>query len=209
MYYVGLVDILPDDILLPIFDFCVDQSGTYEKKEAEVWQTLVHVCSRWRSVVFGSPIRLSLRLVCIPTTPARDTLDVWPALPLNIYCPYSREDSADNVLAVLDRSNRVYGISLKYFSNSDFEKIWAAMGVPFPELVFLLLASDETMVPVLPDSILGGSAPDLQVLILNGIPFPGLPKLLLSTTNLFILRLGDIPHSGYPSPEAIVAALAT
>jgi hypothetical protein len=61
----------------------------------------------------------------------------------------------------------------------------------------------------LPDSFLGGSAPRLEVLWLDRIPFPGLPKLLLSTTNLVTLELGNIPHSGYFSPEAIVTALST
>ena len=49
---------LPDDVLLAIFDFCGD------KYELEAWQTLVHVCRRWRSVVLGSPRRLGLQLVC-------------------------------------------------------------------------------------------------------------------------------------------------
>jgi hypothetical protein len=91
----------------------------------------------------------------------------------------------------------------------DFENFWAAMDVPFPELTFLFLVSDEKTVRVLPDSFLGGSAPRLRYLRLDGIPFPGLPKLLLSTTHLLVLELVDIPHSGYLSPEAMVAALTT
>jgi hypothetical protein len=57
------VDMLPDDVLLVIFDFCADE-GQITKKGIEAWQSLVHVCRRWRSVVFGSPRRLNLRLVC-------------------------------------------------------------------------------------------------------------------------------------------------
>ena len=173
-----------------------------------MWQTLVHVCRRWRSAVFGSPLRLNLRLVCAPTTPARDTLDIWPALPLYIRCLYNREESVDNVLGVLERSNRVYRIDLVYFSSPDFEKFWAAMEVPFPELTFLWLASDEKTVSVLPDSFLGGSAPRLRTLWLDGIPFPGLPNLLLSTIHLISLSVVDIPHSGYFSPEAMLSALS-
>jgi hypothetical protein len=60
---------------------------------------------------------------------------------------------------------------------------------------------------VIPDLFLGGSAPPLQFLDLDGIPFPGLPKLLLSADHLGCLSLSDIPHSGYISPEAIVALL--
>ena len=174
-----------------------------------MWQTLVHVCRRWRSVVFGSPLRLNLRLVCTSTTLARNLLDIWPALPLCIRCHYTGKESADYVLGVLERNNRVFEICLGYFPSLDFEKIWAAMDVPFPDLTGLELTSNEKMERVLPDSFLGGSAPRLQFLILDGIPFPGLPKLLLSATHLADLRLESIPHSGYFSPEAIVAALST
>jgi hypothetical protein len=175
-----------------------------------VWQPLVHVCHRWRTVVFGSPRRLNLRLVCTETTPARDRLDVWPALPLIIWCfKLAQEKSADNVLAVLERSNRVYQMCIADYSSLNFDKFWAAIQVPFPELTDLLLISDKKTERVLPDSFLGGSAPRLRTLYFNGIPFPGLPKLLFSATHLTCLLLLKIPHSGYISPEAIVAALLT
>ena len=206
MYYVGLVDIVHDDILLAIFDYCVSQND-YDD-DTEVWQTLVHVCHRWRIIVFESPRRLKLRLVCTHTTPA-DRLDIWPPLPLYIQCPYRREGSLENVLALFERSNRVYRIDLASFPRLDFEKISAAMEVTFPELTDLLLLSEEKAVRVLPDSFLGGSAPRLRGLSFIGIPFPGLPKLLLSATHLLFLCLEDIPHSGYFSPEAIATALST
>jgi hypothetical protein len=38
--------------------------------------------SQWRTLVLESPRRLNLRLFCTPKTPVKDTLDVWPALPL-------------------------------------------------------------------------------------------------------------------------------
>ena len=43
---------LPDIALLETFDFYVH--------DAQKWYTLVHVCRKWRSVVFGSPRRLGL-----------------------------------------------------------------------------------------------------------------------------------------------------
>ena len=57
--------------------------------------------------------------------------------------------------------------------------------------------------------MLGRSAPCLQELILEGIPFPALPILLLSASNLHTLSLRNIPQSGYISPQAMVAGLAT
>ena len=83
------------------------------------------------------------------------------------------------------------------------------MEVPFPELTDLLLAPFSQTARVLPFLFLGGSALRLQHLYLVGIPFPGLRKLLLSATHLTTLYLVDIPHSGYLSPEAMVAALST
>ena len=85
----------------------------------------------------------------------------------------------------------------------------AAMEVPFPELTDLGFSTRHKTEPVpLPDSFLGGSAPRLQFLYLDGIPFPGLPKLLLSATHLTHLLLFNIPHSGYISPEAMVTSLS-
>jgi len=55
---------------------------------------------------------------------------------------------------------------------------------------------------------LGGSAPCLRFLHLAYIPFPRLPKLLLSATHLTDLRLLNVPHSGYISPEAMVSCLS-
>ena len=83
------------------------------------------------------------------------------------------------------------------------------MQVPFPELVVLHLSlPGGSIQPALPDSFLGGSTPRLRYLTLDGVPFPGLPKLLLSSTQLVHLSLQDIPHSGHISPEAMAACLS-
>ena len=62
--------------------------------------------------------------------------------------------------------------------------------------------------PVLTAEFLGGSAPHLQDITLYRIPFPALPTLLLSTSDLVTLNLFQIPKSGYISPERMVACLA-
>jgi len=206
------IDVLPDEVLLQIFDFyvCEDMNDVEvtQKEFYEVWQSLVHVCRRWRSIVFGSPRHLDLRLCCTAKTPARDTLDVWPALPLSIEC--NGDYCADNIIAVLERSDRVEDINLSDVgSGPDWEKVLAAMQVPFPELMCLKLCSIAETMPVLPKSFLGQSAPSLDTLSLNGISFPWLPKLLLSATFLTYLYLKNIPYSGYISPEAMLTALST
>ena len=63
------------------------------------YRILVHVRRCWRRIVFGSPLRLNLRLFCSKKTPARHTLDVWPALPLIIICD-ERAESVDGIVVV-------------------------------------------------------------------------------------------------------------
>jgi F-box-like len=200
------IDVLPDDVLLEIFHFYVDMSLWDEGETGiEAWQSMVHVCRRWRSLVLGSPCRLNLQLYCTPKTPAKDTLDVWPALPLIIDGDMALSGT-DNVIAALRQSNRVCQVILWGLAARQSEKVLAAMQVPFPELTDLQLFSHDKT-PVIPDSFLGGSAPRLRHFSC-GIPFPGLPKLLLSATHLVYLWLFNIPHSGYISPEAMVALLS-
>jgi hypothetical protein len=133
-------------------------------------------------------------------------LDVWPSLPLLIHDSDSPIEGVDDIIAVLERSDRVAKIDLY---DSALEKVVAAMQEPFPELTHLLLTSNDIAETVLPDSFLGGFAPRLQFLMLILIPFPGLPKLLLSATHLVTLHLWQLPHPGYFSPEVMVTALST
>ena len=62
--------------------------------------------------------------------------------------------------------------------------------------------------PVVLDSFLEGSAPRLQSLWFDGIPFRALGKLLLSTRHLSELCLDNIPCSGYISPDTMVSGLS-
>ena len=179
-------------------------------RKIQSWQSLVHVCRRWRGLVFASPRRLNLRLFCTTRTPARGTLDIWPALPLLISADIS-ETSVNNVIAELKHSDRICQISLRCNTTSQvkIEKLWTALQVPFPKLESLYLSlSHLSYPPNLPDSFSGESAPRLQHLYLDGIPFLGLPKLLLSATHLVCLWLQNIPHFGYISPDAMATCLS-
>jgi hypothetical protein len=159
--------------------------------------------------VFRSPRRLDLRLYYHPERSARKTLDVWPAFPFLIQGDLS-ETSVDDVVAKLEHNDRICQISLHIHVPLQIEKLWTAMRVPFPELVDLYLDfGRSSCLPVIPDSFLGRSAPRLFFLALGSIPFPGLPRLLLSATHLADLHLLDIPHSGYFSPEAMATCLTT
>ena len=192
---------LPDVALLEIFHFYVDGART------EAWHTLVHVCRKWRNVVFGSSRRLKLRLRCTERTPVRETIDAWPLLPILVRSYGSEVWGVDNIIAALEHNDRIRQLELINLPSSQLEEVLAAMQQPFLAVEYLYLVSgNET--PVVPASFLGGSAPQLQILWLKSIPFPGLPKLLLSATHLVELHLQNIPHSGYFSPEAIVTALS-
>jgi hypothetical protein len=207
------IDILPDDVLLEIFDFLVVVRCNWFEEE-NWWGTLVHVCRKWRNIIFESQHHLNLRLVCSNRTPVREMLDIWPSLPIVIrhsarLKPLLKPGGpGDNIIAALERNDRVCQITLELDLQS--AKVLDAMQEPFPALSHLILYSDPGIIaPVVPDSFMGGSAPRLQYLLLERVPIPVLPKLILSATDLVHLILRRIPHSGYISPEAIVTCLST
>ena len=198
---------LPDVPLLVIFDCYL-----HESRGMEAWRTLVHVCRKWRNLVFGSPHRLNLRLVCTARRPVREMLEIWPPLPIVIF-PYGLSKTstlaADNIIAALEHNDRIHRVELWEASSSLLDKALAVMQGPFPVLTDLDIRCDEDEIaPVVPDSFLGGFAPRLRKLSLDHIPFPGLPKLLLSASDLVEISLWHIPHSGYISPSAMVDCLS-
>ena len=201
------IDDFPDLVLLEIFDICL--YGAYEREE---WHTLVHVCRRWRNIVFGSPHRLDLRLFCTAGTPVKKTLDIWPLLPIDVVGVQLEkyQGGADNIVAALEHNDRIYQLTLCTLisSISQWEIVLAPMLQPFPELTSLQLQLIYESAPDLPASFLGGYAPRLQKLELRSISFPELPKLLLSATQLVRLYLSDIPRRKYFSLEAMATALS-
>ena len=203
------IDILPVEFLIAIFDFYANEDPhTSRRRQIEAWQSLVHVCRRWRSVVFGSPRRLNLRLYCSARTRVRDMLDVWPALPLFVSDDYLYIEDVDddNVISALGRRDRVQQIILGHAPSLLLENVLEAMHGPFPELTELVFRGYHKTIS---DSFLGGSTPRLRSIILDSIPFPSLPKLLLSAPHLVKIYITSIPHSGFVSPEALLVALST
>ena len=198
------INMLPDDVLLKIFVFYVD-----EMRRTGGWHPLVHVCQKWRNIALGSPYHLNLQLVHTEKTPIKEILEVWPPLPIVIKGDYYKESDWDDLIATLEHNDRVCEIRLWYISSALWERVSGAMQVPFPALTDLDLLVSDTPAWVVPDSFLGGSAPRLHNLALNGASFLGLPKLVMSTPNLVKLILRNIPHSGYISPEAMVDCVST
>ena len=174
------------------------------------WHILVHVCKRWRQLVFSSPHRLDLKVLCTYGTPFRENLGIWPAFPivLDLHSPGSlfTPNDEDNAIAALEHSDRLCSINL-YVTGSMRAKMSTVLSKPFPLLKRFKFYTVGLNVPALPDEFLGGSAPCLQEFYLNGIPFPALPTLLLTTSNLVNLTLSTIPPTGYIPPETMVACL--
>ncbi|KAI9510566.1 hypothetical protein F5148DRAFT_1281763 [Russula earlei] len=139
-----------------------------------------------------------------------EMMDVWPALPVVISHSFKFSNSRENIAVALESEHRhrMCKINLWLIPTSAWGRLAAAMQKPFPELTFLRLRVEGNTVTSLPDSFLGGSAPLLRQLWLGNCPFPGISKLLLSSNQLVVLGLWDIPDSGYISPQDLVTALS-
>lgn len=165
--------------------------------------------------MFSSPRRLDLYLLCTCGTPVRRNLGLWPAFPILIdyvnYPNYSSKifspNDEDNIISALEHPDRVRCLKLPV-TGLLLGKVAAVAQEPLPILTQLWLSSNDENMSVLPGTFLGRFAPCLQEIHLEGIPFPTLPALLLSATDLVVLYLHRIPHSGYIPPEAMVASLA-
>ena len=215
------IDTLPDDALIQIFDFCRVGRNPLGSPFHPIleWHRLIHVCQRWRRIIFSSPRRLDLYILCTSGTPVRKNLGHWPAFPIIIdYVNYHNDSSEaeilssndeNNIIAALENPDRVRCLKLSVTSLL-LRAVATVAKQPFPILTQLLLSSNkDENVSVLPSTFLGGFAPLLQEIHFESIPFPTLPTLLSSATDLIVLHLHHIPHTGYFSPEAMVASLGT
>ena len=92
----------------------------------------------------------------------------------------------DDVVALFEHLDRICDIRLSVTS-SQLGKIAMAMQEPLPMLTRLHIFSRDGDGLILPAEFLGGSVPCLQDITLSGIPYPSLPTLLLSATDLVTL----------------------
>jgi hypothetical protein len=194
---------LPDEVLLSVFGFYLDTSP-------RSWDRLVHVCKKWRHIIFASPRGLRLRLYCTHGTPVSEALNLWPALPIvmqyggspTLHPPSPRDE--DNIVAALKHYDRVRSISLTVTS-SLLERL-GTIEEPFSELEDLVLLSQDKNGQMLPGPFRWGS--HLRSLHATGTVFRSLPQLLLSSQNLLDIQIHEIPNFGYFSPEVFADALA-
>jgi hypothetical protein len=208
------IDALPDEALLEVFSFYLVEES--EDEDMELWHPLVHVCRRWRNIVFASPRRLNVRVFYTPTRQVNVMLDTWPDLPIQISAQgYKslRWHGDNNLVAALGHTDRICRIHFNKISCSAVEGFLPAMQKPFPALTSLAIDCSDYVdmepMAVLPEAFLGGFAQHLRSCDLWAVEFPGIWKLLSSANNLVTLSLWDIPDSMYASPEEMATYLST
>ncbi|KAH9006042.1 hypothetical protein EDB84DRAFT_1584774 [Lactarius hengduanensis] len=193
----GIVAIgeLSDNLLLNIFRYYLDVSPRH-------WPRLVHICRKWRHIVFASQQTLHLRIFCTHGTRVLKTLRLWPTMPIAVQyggtlelSPPAPKDEG-NIMAALRKSSRVSSISLTVTS-SLLEKL-SSIEKPFSELEDLVLLSRGRVRLTFPSGFQWG--PRLRCLQLTRIAFPALLELLCSSTNLVDLQLHEVLNSLYPPP---------
>ncbi len=141
---------------------------------------------------------------------------MWPPLPIIIeyrHAPSAKSQSAitedwGDLVAALRHHDRIYRITLGGLTGPLMGTLASAMQQPFPMLTYLRVQSCDAAAPSLPDGFLGGLAPRLQKVWLEGIRFPSLPKFLLGSSGIVELRLDRIPHTWDISPQALARCLA-
>ena len=173
-----------------------------------MWRKLVHVCRRWRHLIYDSSSLLDMRLLLTDDSPSINSLNHLPPLPLVIdysdrTMTMTRKD--ENIRLGLQQHSRVRRVTLRAPSSS--LRIWLPpMNQLFVKLRDLVLFSTTTeeMSLVLPEAL---QAPDLRHLSLHGITLPtGLP-FLSSTISLSTLSLTHIGASCYFPPRHLVTQL--
>ncbi|KAI0294213.1 hypothetical protein BC826DRAFT_968906 [Russula brevipes] len=211
------IESLPDDVLLLIFSCYTDRAQDEERwsgDRTDDWHALVHVCRRWRCVVFASPRLLRLRLLYTMRRSAEEMNDIWPALPIVIVIRASNyyqewvEEHTPNIITALNHNDRVSEVSFFDVPDEILEIFAAVMKKPFPLLTSLRISSWQATQMVLPDSFLGGSAPRLRSLHLDYVKFPAVWTLLSSSSDLRKLSLRLILGSMHISPDSILSCLS-
>ena len=206
-------EVLSDDVLLEIFDFYRLDAMTRSMGRPWKWHRLAHVCQKWRHIISTSTRRLDLRILCDNRTPI-EFLRVWPTFPLAVSFKATRGSTLmpQNITAALRHLDRIGQVEL-YVTSSMTRSLAEMLQKPCQALESISITVEDatgTSIPVR-NAFLGGSAPHLKEIKLDGIfyPFAKLRQVLLSTNNLVELRLSKIPNAVYFSPDDLVTTLST
>ena len=211
-----MIEVLPEDVLLEIFDFYRLDAMEQSQGRPWKWHRLAHVCRKWRHVISMSPRRLGLQILC-KYGPIESILDSWPTLPLVanfnvIESSWKSKQLPRNVMVALHHPDRLCIIDL-HVTSSLLAPIVEVAQKPCHALESIRITVEAHTGPsiLFRNTFLGGSAPHLREIKLDGIafPFPAIRQVLLSTNNLVDLYLSNIPNDAYFSPSDLVTGLST
>jgi len=209
------IDVLDDDPLINIFrlyrpdlldeeetnDIRILQGGEWCRESW--WYKLVHVCRRWRSLIFASASHLGLSLLCTYRTPVADMLAHSPPLPLVIdYADWSQ----NLTLSPVDKE----GIKLALRHRNRVRRIRLAIVI---ETCATLIDPIDKEFPILEDLYIDPfvycngclklpetfRAPNLRHLFLSNFALPVGSSLLATATGLVTFWLKYIPTSWHPA----------
>ena len=206
------IHVLNDDSLLNVFTLCrpllsfenevINHINTHMLPEEEWscrerwWYNLVHVCQRWRRLVFASPSYLRICHVCTYGTQLGCMLTHSPILPLVVdYADetrgWTREDGEGLWFALLpERRDRVRSIRLLVHDTYLWNFVAALFDGTFPALeclfVKLRVRNHESPSFKLPH---GFRAPRLRHLVLTYFGFPLATPILVTSVHLVTLSL--------------------
>ena len=208
------IGMLSDDMLLEIFDLFQLDAMAQSWGSPWEWHRLAHVCRKWRHVISMSPRRLNLRILCENKAPIENILSSWPTVPLVVRFSsmLKSEPMPSNVMVALHHPHRLCEIDLDVTS-SMAGSFFEAIQKPCQLLECIRITVKDAMEPrpLVRDAFLGGSAPHLREIKLDGtaVPFPEIRQVLSSTNNLVELHLANIPNDVYFPPDDLATGLTT
>ena len=207
------IHVLNDDALLHVFTLCrplvlnEDEDininthilpGEEWSRCERWWYNLVHVCQRWRTLIFASASYLRICHVCTHGTQVGRMLTYSPILPLVVdYADETRrggwaEEDAPGLWNALlpERRGRVRRIRLLVHESPHWDFFWALLDGTFPALECLIVKLRERRHPTpsfkLPHRF---RAPRLRHLVFTRFDFPLATPILDTSVHLVTLSL--------------------
>jgi len=159
-----------------------------------------HVCRHWRDTLMTSP-RLWTKFQCVDVSQTLQYLVRSEPVPINVIADFDSDIQA--VIALKSATDRFGSLTLR-LQPSDLLQVFRHLVTPAPALERLEVSATPhrgggpTFRPTIPATFLGGSAPALKSLLLNGIntklnfsKFPALTRLTL-VTNVQIFDMSEL-----------------
>lgn len=204
---------LPDELLVEIFDFYrqdkLDNVSNYQWWSIKLeWFKLIHVCKRWRTVLFASSSRLDLRLVLPQKGGHMKTITSrhFPPLPIDIHYNCTRRSIPPNdmsrILSALKRPDRIRRIAF-IGTKAILGKLLKVTNCPLPALESVEIRDSSNGTLYIPATFAKGSHLHLQTLKLDRIFLLSISRLLSSVPALTCLYLLLI-HTNVGPPPAML-----